>query len=154
MLGIGVIAGIMSGIVVTALVAAFCTFWKRIAEPYYEELIYHDARIEGRWEIRYPDATTECHETVDLKRKGHAVTGTIAVTAGKDLGKSYSFCGTFKNLNLTGEYSATNRATLDRGTFALRLTNNGSTFTGCSVFYNDDRNEMDSSACHWKKQKE
>jgi hypothetical protein len=142
--------GIVSGIFVTFIVFVFQCLWVNAIQPWYEERVYKDARIEGGWKITYP--SLECEEHVELKRKGHTVTGVVIVMHGNDQGKSYKLEGTFKNLILTASYSADNPRTLDRGSFALLLGDNGNRLRGHSVIYHDEKNSMDSAPCVWNRE--
>jgi len=143
-------SGIIAGLLTTLIVVVFHCLWIRAIQPWYEERIYKDARIEGCWKITYPNIEGE--EIAKIERQGHRITGNVTVISGPDQGKMYVFSGTFKNLILTGEYSSANRAALDRGTFSVMLSNNGNSFSGFSSFYHDSKNGMGSEECKWDKQ--
>jgi hypothetical protein len=144
-LGIGVVSSILAVLIVFFVQC----IWKGIVEPWYEERIYSDAKIEGVWELTYPELHLK--ESVTLKRKGHSVTGTIVVTASSDTGKTYELDGRFKNLILTVSYSATDKSALDSGTFTLMLVDNGRRFNGVSSLYVDGQNKIESHKCTWSK---
>lgn len=146
-LGTGVTAGIIAGLVTSFIVITWQQLWINVIQPWYEERIYKDTKIEGRWEISYPHHGGR--EFADLKRTGHHVTGVITAIDGPDKGKAYEFDGTFKNLILTGSYSALQQRSLDRGTISVMLKNNGERFEGHSVFYADECHEMRSERCEW-----
>jgi hypothetical protein len=63
----------------------------------------------------------------------------------------YKFEGTFRNLILTGTYTASNPSQLDRGTFALMLANNGRTLLGATSYYVDGGYEVRSVPYRWER---
>lgn len=144
-IGIGVVAGLITSLIVIL----FQRLWVEVVQPWYEERVYRDTKIEGRWIIEYPDR--QAVEVAELKRRGHRVSGVITVSDGADLGKSFLFNGTFKNLILTGSYSAVNQRSLDRGSFAVMLKNNGQTLEGHAIYYVDEDSDMSSARCTWKR---
>ena len=48
--------GVIAGLVATFFSAVLYKIWLSIITPWFEEIIYKDAKIEGRWEIE-----TEIH---------------------------------------------------------------------------------------------
>jgi hypothetical protein len=42
-------SGVISGLVASGLLLFFSSFWSSSIVPWYEERIYKDARIEGKW---------------------------------------------------------------------------------------------------------
>jgi len=139
--------GIISGLLTTFIVVVIQKLWSGAIEPWYEERIYRDAKIEGTWEGLYPEI--DLKEVVTLKRTAHKVEGVVAIVEGPDQGKTYEISGTFKNLILTASYSAVDRRSLDRGSYTLMLKNNGQRFEGFSSFYEDTGSKVDSGACIW-----
>jgi len=141
--------GIIAGLITTFIVIVIQKLWSGAVEPWYEERIYKDARIEGVWEGTYPDI--DLKEIITLKRVAHSVSGIVAIVEGPNQGQTYELSGTFKNLILTVTYSAKDRESLDRGSYTLMLKNNGKTMEGHSVFYEDDMNEIVTGPCVWKR---
>jgi len=144
-----VILGIISGLITTFIVIVIQKLWGSVIEPWYEERIYKDAKIEGIWEGVYPDL--DLKEIVTLKRNSHHIEGVIAIVEGPDQGKTYEITGTFKNLILSASYSAIDRKSLDRGAYTMMLKNNGDKLVGFSAFYEDDLNAVVSGQCTWTR---
>jgi hypothetical protein len=142
--------GIVSGLVVTLIVVVFRGLWIAVIQPWYEERIYRDAKIEGQWKSTYANSDDE--ELIELKRKGHRVSGVITVTQGTDHGKAYNLDGTFKNLILTASYSAMSQSSLDRGSYTLMLIHNGQKFKGHCAYYCDEENQILSEECEWERE--
>ncbi len=135
--------GIIAGIIATFIVFVFSTIWKKILIPWYEERIYKDVKIEGKWEgiMEYDGAINK--DIIIINRESHSISGTIKTIEGPNKGGDYIFKGSFKNLILTASYRASDRFQLDRGSFSLILKENGKKFEGRSSFYDDSTNKID-----------
>lgn len=127
-----IIGGAIGGIVATPLCLFFAKIWIEIVRPWYEELLYHDAKIEGNWE-GVVDGIGQRPDIVELKRKGHGVWGTMHVF-GQRAG-DYEFQGSFRNLILSLTYAAIDRAQLNRGSITAMLKDNGQQLIGKCVHY-------------------
>jgi hypothetical protein len=150
-----VFTGVIGGVFAAAICGIFVCVWIRIIEPWYEELLYKDARIEGAWDGRWTSETgNEVTEFVDLRRKGHRVWGTIKSVTGPDAGApEYLIQGTFKNLILTAEYESTSRQLLDRGSLTMMLVDDGEKFRGTVAYYSSKRHVTAASQlCEWRRQ--
>lgn len=141
--------GIISGLITTFIVIVIQRLWVGAVEPWYEERIYKDAKLEGVWEGVYPGL--DLKEIITLKRVAHRVDGVVAIVEGPDQGKTYEISGSFKNLILTANYHSVDRRSLDRGTYTLMLKNNGTKLEGHSAFYEDESHEVVSGSCVWTR---
>jgi hypothetical protein len=110
-LGIGIVSGLVAGLLTALVIIIIREYWIKVILPWYENRIYKDARIEGRWIATYGDIKNK--EIIDLQRTGHTVAGRITVTEGLDQGKVYDLKGTFNNLILSGLYVPTDARSLD-----------------------------------------
>lgn len=132
--------GVISGLVATFLSLVIARIWKLIVEPWFEERIYKDAQIEGRWRSSgsfvFPE-TGEVQQSFiwNIRRAGHRVFGTIVCTSGPEDGKTYIFEGEFRNLLFTATYSSDSQSALERGTVSYMLVNNGNTLQGHCLYY-------------------
>jgi hypothetical protein len=126
-------SGVISGLVASGLLLFFSAYWSSAIVPWYEERIYKDAKIEGKWRgtISMTDGGQSDY-ILEISRKGHDVLGTIT---GVDSGESYRMKGEFRNMLLTFEYESANPNSIDRGCFTMVLVNNGKNFKGCGSFY-------------------
>ena len=129
------ISGLVSGIIVVLLVLAFRAFWYNIIVPWFEERVYKDAKIEGKWFSLYPTTEEHRQETITLTRHGHAVTGTMVCTSGDDEGEQYQISGSFRNLILPLVYETQSKSKTDRGTITLKLIENAQKFRGKLAAY-------------------
>lgn len=145
-LGVGIVAGLIA----SAMALFFHKIYLRIVRPWYEERVYKDTEIEGRWRIVYQGVEEDTEEIVELRRIAHAVLGEIMVTNGPDRGKAYTLSGEFKNSLLIVNYCASDKLALDRGAYVLQLINNGYGFKGQCSYYHDDH-EIISRACTWRR---
>ena len=97
--------GIIAGLIATFIVVILRSLQVNVIEPWYENRIYQDAKIEGNWNGSY-DANEFGEELITIKRTGHKISGSITTINGSDKGKKYIFTGSFNNLILTAAYSA------------------------------------------------
>ena len=148
------ISGLVSGLVVTVFVVVFRTFWKSIIVPWFEERVYKDVKIEGKWFGLYPTSIDLRRDVIVLKRHGHYVSGTLTCTKGKDEGDEYSLCGSFRNLLLPLTYESTDREKTDRGTITLRAINNGEKLSGKIAYYHNSRDSISSTNIIWFRSKD
>jgi hypothetical protein len=142
--------GIVSGLVTSVIIFFAQVIYFKALQPWLEELLYRDLRVEGRWLVEYPEAK-EFTEAVELKRQGHRVNGTIVVTGGPDHGRVYIVVGTFKNLILTLSFAGQDATRLDRGTYTVKTTKNGQNLLGFSTFYQDDEDAIICMKCNWTR---
>jgi hypothetical protein len=136
--GGSVVSGIISGLIATFLAVVVRTFWMRAVVPWYEERVYRDAKIEGRWRSRveYSDAPEDWDEfIVEITRMSHRVESLLTCVDGANKGNVYKFSGTFGNLILTGSYASIDPARLARGTLTLRLIKDGQAMEGYGAVY-------------------
>ena len=149
--GIAIAAGLLSAFLATSVMLLIRHLWTSILEPWYEDRIYKDALIEGRWT---GIGTFEHDEEEELlwilNRRGHAVSGTILCLTGPDQGRSYVFSGEFRNMVLTATYETADRACVDRGTVNMMLLNDGQTLLGHCSYYCPSRHQIESCVyrCH------
>lgn len=140
--------GVISGLVTSLIVFVFQVGYIKAFQPWLEELLYRDLKIEGRWLVKYPEGKNFT-EAVELKRRGHHVAGSVTVTGGPDQGRVYMVNGTFKNLILTLSFAGQDATRLDRGTYTLQARDNGQLLRGYSAFYQDTDNAIVSMECNW-----
>lgn len=147
-------AGLISGAIVTLSVIVFRSFWKSVVVPWFEDRVYKDARIEGKWFSLYPGDQPYRQETIVLERRGHAIRGTMICTNGADEGDSYSLSGSFRNLLLPLIYESSDRSRIDRGTITLRSTDDGRGFSGRLAAYGSQDDEVFSARVVWFRSKD
>jgi hypothetical protein len=141
--------GIVGGLIATFLTLVIHRIWLNIIRPWYEERVYHDAHFEGVWTATETFSDTTPVEadtfTMELKRQGHHVTGTLRCIDGPDKDDVYLIEGTFNNLILTLTWVPENKRALDRGTLAIKLVENGKKFVGCGAFYSNETEKVHTS---------
>ncbi|WP_136678599.1 hypothetical protein [Neptunomonas sp. XY-337] len=148
------VSGLISGLVVTLFVVVFRAIWHSIIVPWFEERVYKDVRIEGKWFGLYPTSVDLRQDVIVLKRHGHAITGTLTCVKGSDEGDEYSLSGSFRNLVLPLIYESTDREKTDRGTITLRAINNGERLSGRIAFYHTIKDSIDSGNILWFRKRE
>lgn len=143
------IIGVIGGLVASITIFLWEKVWKRIIVPWYEERVYQDARINGEWKSTFKYQNEIHEELVEIRSQGHSITGKITVIKGKHQGKVFNFSGNFKNLILIGTYHSKKRIDLDRGTFTMLLTKNGSVLEGICALYKGATNSIEHAEYAW-----
>ena len=144
-------SGVVAGLVTGVLIWLFRAVWLKVLSPFVEDLLYRGVRIDGQWTAELEDAESEHKEEIIIKQWGNRVTGTLRCIEGQDLGGSYTFQETFKNLILTATYESTNKFSTDRGTFTVRLNDNGNSFKGHTVYLGATDGELSDAGYVWCK---
>lgn len=146
--------GLVSGLVVSFIVLVLSKFWNRVVEPWFEERVYKDLHVEGKWFSLYVEADDYRQEIINLKRHGHAIAGTMTCKTGADEGEEYSLCGSFRNLLLPLTYEATDKNKSDRGTITLKSCHNGQRLIGEVAFYATIHDSVGTTKVIWFRKKE
>jgi hypothetical protein len=151
-----IISGLISGITVTFLVVFARNFWISVITPWFEERVYKDAKIEGKWFGLYPTSLDLRQDVITLKRHGHSIKGTMTCTKSKggDEGDEYNVCGSFRNMLLPLTYESTDKKKTDRGSMTLACVRNGQRFKGKIALYNTIEDEISEAAILWFRSKE
>lgn len=163
-----ILLGIVSGLFTTLIVVVIHFLWVKVIIPRYENTVYKDALIEGRWKGESTlytideDHVEEWAGTykisksnkynVDLIRVGHAVSGTMLITSGPDEGKSFRIEGSFRNLILAATYESMDRSAIDRGALSLMIEHNGEIFSGYVAQYVDPHHRVEPVKMQWRKE--
>ncbi|MFQ2168449.1 hypothetical protein ACK35I_05075 [Aeromonas veronii] len=143
----GVIAGLVTGI----LIWVFRSIWLNILSHIVEDILYRGVRIDGQWLAELEGVESLHKEEIIIKQYGCRVSGTLKSIEGQDQGSSYVFSGVFKDLILTATYESTSHFSTDRGTFTLRLEDNGSYLKGYTVYLGDTNGELSDAKYIWRK---
>ena len=148
------LAGLISGLVVTFIVLIVGRLWSSIVEPWFEERVYKDLHIEGKWYSLYVDSSDLRQETINLKRHGHTVTGKMMCTTGPDDGEEYDLQGSFRNMLLPLSYESSDKKKTDRGTITLRSSFNGERLVGKIALYETRFDDIETGQVVWFRDKE
>jgi hypothetical protein len=139
-----IVAGVTDHFAVAAAVIIITTAGPLIINviwPLIEGMIHDVPRIAGRWVGAATTAGTTpvvTSDIVEIKQRGHQCRGTITVS-GTRMG-NYNFTGTFFNRILTATYHSSDNRKLNRGSLALMLNPDGTTFKGICVHYDEAGN--------------
>ena len=149
-----IMVGIISGLTVSFVVMVLGKLWKNVIEPWYEERVYKDLHIEGKWYSLYPNTMDFRQETINLKRHGHTVYGTMMCTIGPDDGEEYKLSGSFRNMLLPLTYESTDKKKTDRGSITLRSAFNGDRMVGKIALYETRFDEIETGMVLWFRSKD
>lgn len=134
---------ILAGIVTAILVAAV-TKW--LWPSFQDKCLYKGIRVVGAWEIsEVRNGKTVKVGKINLKQKGHVITGSSARTKTRDGKKSERYfkyhgftCG--KQITLTFEDAK--GVGFDTGTYVFMLQNDGTTMLGMATFHGKTENKI------------
>jgi hypothetical protein len=149
-LSLNLVLGVTSGLFTALLVLIIRGLWIKVLVPWFEELVYKDAKIEGQW-FGYSE-TVEYSLTIE--RVGHKIRGQMTALTEIDKGRTWTVEGTFRNLILTAVYGATERTRIDRGGIVLMLEADGEVMSGQLAYYLGPKHAVKSSTfqiCRKKK---
>ncbi|MCE5270804.1 hypothetical protein LLH00_05920 [bacterium] len=128
---IAVIAGIVAMIMYLLLKEVYI----KIIRPEIENLSYKGAMIEGKWSAKCNYEAGPSEETWEIKRMGHHIKGIINVIQGTDKGTTWDIEGDIFNDLVTIVYSDHNKRKIDRGCFALYISDYGDKLKGIQTYY-------------------
>jgi hypothetical protein len=147
-----IVTNVISTIAGAAALAVITLFWKQVALVWWEDRQYSGEEIEGDWIGNAHTPAGDSRQTVQVKRKGHRVYGTIRATGGAHEGMEYVFEGTYKSLLLTATYVSGKRDRLDRGSFTLMLTQGGRLLVGGEAAFITASNKVKWFKYEWSRQ--
>ena len=148
-----IFAGLISGLLVTLGIVIFRAICRDTLIPWFENRVYKDIRVEGKWFSVYPTVIGKPQETIRLKRHGHEIVGTIICNSGDDEGEEYCVKGSFRNLIMSLLYETRDTQKVDRGTITLRAVMNGQRMTGKIALYDDASDSIDEGDIIWFRTK-
>ena len=153
-LSIGVISGLVSAALFGLILFLIRTVWKRHIEPWWENKVYSDARIDGQWmSSLHTQSTQSDRELIAVTQTGHNIEGDIQCVSGPDEGRAYKFVGCIKNQILSAYYWNVDRRSIDSGSFSLRLEADGGQLKGHTVYYHDLSHSLVSREYTWTREK-
>lgn len=150
-----IIIGVFSGLLTSAVLRVLKSLWDHNIKPGYENAIYKDAKIEGKWIGRFVDEYEEDFEPdaeddddkpnrygLELERVGHAISGVLIGLDGGDAGRVFEVKGSFRNLIISGTFESKNKQCIERGCLNLMLKGNGLRMEGYLTNYEDNDHEV------------
>jgi hypothetical protein len=150
-----VVAGLVSASILGIVLWLIRAIWKGKIEPWWENKLYSDARVDGAWETKLVRAedSEDYQEEVSIVQTGHSIKGTLYCTIGVDKGRSYEFDGVIRNTILSAYYWNSDKTAIDSGSFTLRLEDNGDRLAGHTVYYYDIDHSLVSREYIWTRKK-
>ncbi|EGR0671656.1 hypothetical protein JKP11_21720 [Vibrio vulnificus] len=150
------VSGLVSGLIVVLITLVISRVWTLIVVPWFEERVYKDVKIEGKWFSYYTGGMLGRQEVITLKRHGHQITGTMVCTniGQPDHGEQYNIHGTFKNLILPLVYENDNQSKTDRGTITLKSTFSAKKLVGQISYYSCREDIINTSIVTWYRTQE
>ena len=144
-------SGIVSGVLATFLVLICLSIWNKIIVPWYEDKVYKDIRIDGKWLIEEEEYGIKYASMTIIKQTAHRVYGEITYIDEPDL-PLFMFYGEFRNLILTATHCAKTKTNLDRGTFTLMVKEDGRVMEGFYAWYPAGGTEIIQGPYKWIRQ--
>ena len=102
--------------------------------PWVRKIRYFGISIAGSWRTELIVENEVIREKVNIFQDGTSVRGIFIVPKENET-RTYGFTGKYSDLLLTGLYEQKDKKSTDRGSFTLRLINDGKSFVGiCSLY--------------------
>lgn len=144
--------GLLIG-VASAFTASFLIYIGRHFIGGLFSLIFFSRKIAGTWFTTFSKKDgKEYHEIAHISQLFSNVWGEIEFSQ-KHETRTYKVRGSFKEGVLVANYEIIHsKRVLDRGSFTLRLSNNGKTLTGCYSWTDDEATNPQGDTYVWNKQ--
>lgn len=121
-LTMSILSGVIGGIVTSVMVLAVSRYWKRVVEPWLEDLVYKGVHIDGMWKTEWVINDQAKSELVVVEQRAHKISGTLTYPEDtKGQGHAYRFEGWFFDNVLTAITQEVGKARLDRGAIVLTI---------------------------------
>lgn len=152
-----IIIGVVSGILASLLLFISSEFIRKIAIPWYQQMIYSGITISGDWkaEVVNPSGNTQTM-TMDLKQKANKLTGTITVSKQIQSSKAaeiknYSLEGTIRDrfVSLVGKNAS--QRNLGVHVELLEVVGDGETMQGKRTWYSATEKLVNAEDIIWKR---
>lgn len=153
MLSSNITAGLISGLLATFIVLVISKLWSKVVEPWFEERVYKDLHVEGKWHSLYINSGFYRQESINLSRVGHRIEGTMICKNGPDDGEEYILSGSFRNMLIPLTYEAKDKSKSDRGTITLKCVHNGERLEGRVSMYNTFNDTINTAFVVWFRKK-
>lgn len=114
-----VVAGLLGGLLASAIVVAFTKWWQKVFFPWLEDLLYKGPRVDGIWRAVIK-RETDYLEQVELEQSGYRITGTQVYPQDR-YGRShkYSLEGEFREQTLSLIFHELGPTATDSGAIVL-----------------------------------
>ncbi len=148
-----IVAGLVSALTLGIVLWLIRVVWKSRIEPWWENRLYSDARIDGAWETKLITTEEPCdyHEVARATQTGHSLEGTLDCIVGPDKGNVCQFVGVIRNNIVSAYYWNRDKSSIDSGSFALRLEGNGKKLVGHTAYYYDYDHSLVSREYVWSR---
>jgi hypothetical protein len=140
-----VLLAILSGIVASACVVFIGSIWRSIIEPWFEDRVYQDARIDGNWRGETIRNSITREVVWEIRQRGHRIKANATPISGPNEGKRFKVEGMFRNSLLTVTYRMDSNQTLERGCVALKLINNGQRLQGHILRFDGQKEKVETA---------
>ena len=127
--------GALTGLIVSGIVLTISQFVSKVVLPWYENMVYHDVKIEGQWNGKAHISGADVERVWAISRQGHNIKATVTSTSGPDIGQVFKVMGSFKNLLMTATYVHSDPTNTARGTYTFKLLGDGHKFEGVIAYY-------------------
>jgi hypothetical protein len=145
-------SGLVSGLLVSLLGLLFRSWWLKVVEPWYEDKLYQNIKIEGKWAVTgtYEDSGTEDF-MIELFRVGHSVSGLAVCSSGVDKGQKFQITGILKNNVLLANWSNTDSHRIQSGTLCLSVEGDGDKLKGINCYLNTETGAICQTEQIWRR---
>jgi len=153
-----ILAGILSGLVTSAILFAMAFVFRRHITPWFSDQIYRGIRVEGNWSLVDGDDDTESQynqrETLELTQKASNLSGNLILVPkeGEGVPRTLTIEGVIRDRFLPLTCTPSTRKNLAYVSYLGEVQGDGTEIRGEAVFYDIRENQIDTVVANYKRQ--
>jgi hypothetical protein len=147
-----IIIGIISGLLTIFILWILRLMYINSFSPWVRKIKYSGISIKGEWRTELTIENEVFKEKVEVFQNGTSVKGRFTLQKEKET-RIYEFTGKYSDLILTGIYEQKGKKSTDRGSFTLRLFNDGKSFIGITSLYSFLHEDIVPGKYIWHREK-
>jgi hypothetical protein len=144
-------AGIVTGVVSSAIFAFIILAMKQWLWPLYVASMYKGTKVNGEWDVFYSGAkdSKDSSAVITFKQVGIKITGKSVVSknkAGETVNRKYKYAGTFLDKSIVLTFEDENNPQMMGGAMVFsHIDSDGKEMSGKSIYFKPEKNAVDVS---------
>ena len=151
-----ILIGVVSGILASIIIFICAQFFYKIIIPWYQNAIYRGIDISGDWTAKYNfSGGVEVEQTIELKQKGHKITGTFSsrssVPSTGISTSTFTLVGEIFDNYVDIEYRKNDKRFIGRGSILFKVKEGGAKLQGNLVAIDKYSTEIMTGEAIWNR---